>query len=78
MLSFVKKGEAVLITDRDRVIDSHFAGEFKKQLHPRGSQSFGRKGEMITFPDHKVDKEIPAPIELPGKLISEMAIEDRR
>ena len=76
-LSFVKKGEDVLITDRGRAI-ARIIQENSKSSSIREALSPLAERGMITFPDHKVDKEIPALIELPGKLISEMAIEDRR
>jgi len=33
---------------------------------------------LITLPSQGIDKEITAPVEVPGKPVSEMAIEDRR
>ena len=76
-LSFVKKGEDILITERGKVIariipEYHQKKSLRKALHPlilRG---------LVTFPSQDLNKDIPEPIEVPGKPVSDMVIEDRR
>ena len=76
-LSHVKKGEEVLITERGKVIariiqEESQSEKWRKALSPLISKGF------ITIPSRKIDKDILPPLEVPGKPISEMALEDRR
>lgn len=76
-LSFVKKGEDVLITERGKVIariinENSRKTSLMQSLHPLVMQG------LITFPTSQIDKDVPYPVEIPGKPVSEMAIEDRR
>ncbi|PIQ44752.1 MAG: hypothetical protein COW04_11290 [Deltaproteobacteria bacterium CG12_big_fil_rev_8_21_14_0_65_43_10] len=76
-LSFVKKGEDVLITERGKVIariinENSQKTSLRQSLHPLVMQG------LITFPTSQIDKDVPDPFEIPGNPISEMAIEDRR
>ena len=76
-LLFVKKGEDVLITERGKVI-ARIIPEYsqkkslRKTLHP-----LIVKG-LVTFPSRDLIKDIPDPIEVQGKPVSDMVIEDRR
>ena len=76
-LSLVKKGEDVLITERGRTIARIIQENSKSSSIREALSPLVEKG-LLTLPDQKVDKEIPAPIKVPGKPVSEMAIEDRR
>ncbi|MBW1863183.1 MAG: type II toxin-antitoxin system prevent-host-death family antitoxin [Deltaproteobacteria bacterium] len=76
-LSFVKRGEDVLVTERGKVIariinENSQKTSLRRALHPLIMQG------LITFPTNQIDKDFPDPIEIPGKPVSEMAIEDRR
>lgn len=76
-LSFVKKGEDVLITERGKVIariifENPHKTSLRKTLHPLIMQG------LITYPTNHINKNVPDPVEIPGKPVSEMAIEDRR
>jgi len=76
-LSFVKRGEDVLVTERGKVIariinENSQKTSLRRALHPLIMQG------LVTFPTNQIDKDVPDPIELPGKPVSEMAIEDRR
>ena len=76
-LSFFKKGEDVLITERGKVIarivcENSQKASLRQALHP-----LLLKG-LITLPVSEIDKDFPDPVEITGKSVSEMAIEDRR
>ncbi len=76
-LSSVKGGEEVIITEHGKVIarilnENPRKTSLRKALHPLIMQG------LITFPTDQIDKDVPPPIEIPGKPVSEMAIEDRR
>jgi len=76
-LSRVKKGEDVLITERGKTIARIIQEEPENASWREALRRLMVKG-MVTLPSRKIDKDIPAPIEVPGKPVSEMAIEDRR
>jgi antitoxin (DNA-binding transcriptional repressor) of toxin-antitoxin stability system len=73
----VKKGEDILITERGKVI-ARIIREDPKNISLREVLSPLIVNGLITLPSQKIDKEISAPIKLPGKPVSEMVIEDRR
>jgi prevent-host-death family protein len=76
-LSSVKKGEDVLITERGKIIARIIREESKNSSWRQALSHLMIKG-LVALPSQKIDKDVPAPVELPGKPISEMAIEDRR
>ncbi len=76
-LSRVKKGEDILITERGKII-ARIIQEDPKNASIREALSPLIVKGSVTLPSQKINKEIPVPIEVPGKPISEMAIEDRR
>jgi len=76
-LSFVKKGEDVLITERDKVIARIIHENPQKTSLRQALHSLIMQG-LITFPTDKIDKDVLDPIEIHGKPVSEMATEDRR
>jgi len=76
-LSRVKKGEDILITERGKVV-ARIIQEDPKNTSIREALSPLIVKGSVTLPSQKINKEIPVPIEVPGKPISEMAIEDRR
>lgn len=76
-LSFVKKGEDVLVTERGKVIariicENPRKTSLRRQLHPLVMEG------LIAFPTDEIDKDVPDPFDVPGKPVSEMVIEDRR
>ncbi len=76
-LSFVKKGEDVLVTERGKVIariicENPRKTSLRRQLHPLVMEG------LIAFPTDEIDKGVPDPFDVPGKPVSEMVIEDRR
>lgn len=76
-LSFVKNGEDVLISERGKVIARVIKEEpqnisLRQALHPMIMRG------LITFPAKELNRDIPEPIKVPGKPVSEMLIEGRR
>ena len=76
-LSFVKRGEDVLITEQGKVIariinENPHNTSLRQALHSLIMQG------LITFPTNQIDKDVPDPVEIYGKPVSEIAIEDRR
>ena len=76
-LSYVKKGENLLITERGKIIARIIQEDPKKTSMMEALGPLIIKG-LVTLPSQKLNKDIPDPIEVPGKPVSEMAIEDRR
>ena len=76
-LTLVKKGEDILITDRGKAVARIIQAAPKTKSIGEVLSPLIAKG-LITLPSRGIDKEIAAPIEVPGKPVSEMAIEDRR
>jgi len=76
-LSYVKDGEEVLVTERGKVIARIIAENTQKASLFQALHHLVRQG-LVTLPTEKIDKDIPDPMEIPGKPVSEMAIEDRR
>jgi prevent-host-death family protein len=73
----VKKGEDLLITERGKVIarivpENHRKTSLLETLRPLIMEG------LVRMPSRKLNKDIPAPDEVPGKPVSEIAIEARR
>ena len=73
----VKKGEDLLITERGKVIARITPENHKKTSLLETLRPLIRSG-LLTMPSRKLNKDIPSPIELPGKPVSEIALEARR
>ena len=76
-LSYVKKGEDVLITERGKVIARVIHENSQKTSLRKELQPLIMNGSII-FPVQELNKDIPDPVAVPGKPISEIVIEDRR
>lgn len=76
-LSRVKKGENVLITERGKIV-ARIIQENRKNTSIREALNPLIVRGSVTLPSKKINNEIPPPVEVPGKPISEMAIENRR
>lgn len=76
-LSRVKDGEDVLITERGKVI-ARIIQEKSDEVSLRQALSQLTVRGLITLPSRKIERDIPDPVDVPGRLISEMVIEDRR
>ncbi len=76
-IAIVKKGDDVLITERGRVIarvvKEHSPGSaLRQQL-----QALVLKGQVV-MPTRDINRDVPAPVKLQGRALSEMILEDRR
>lgn len=76
-LSRVKRGEDVLITERGKTIARIIREEPRKKSIEEALAPLVLKG-MVALPRQELEKDIPAPIRVPGKPLSEMVVEDRR
>ena len=76
-LARVKKGEIVLVTERGRpiarIVKEGAEGEnFLDALTPMIVEG------SLSLPERQINRDIPDPISVKGKPISEMVVEDRR
>jgi prevent-host-death family protein len=76
-LRSVKKGDEVLITERGRTIARIVPKNQKKKSTREALSALVEKGSVV-LPEKSIDKQILTPIKVPGKPVSEMALEDRR
>ena len=76
-LSYVKQGEDVLITDRGKAVARIIAESSQTASLRNALQPLIIRG-LITLPADPLQREIPEPVEVTGKPVSEMVIEDRR
>ncbi len=76
-LTRVKSGEEVLITDRGKI----FARIVKEDSHNKSIRvalaPLITRG-LIKLPSREINKRNLSPIQIPGKPVSEMVLEDRR
>ncbi|MBW1714622.1 MAG: type II toxin-antitoxin system prevent-host-death family antitoxin [Deltaproteobacteria bacterium] len=76
-LAFVKNGEDVLISERGKVIARVVKEEPEKTSLRQALHPLIMKG-LITFPIKELNRDIPEPVKVPGKPVSEMVTEGRR
>jgi antitoxin (DNA-binding transcriptional repressor) of toxin-antitoxin stability system len=73
----VKKGDDLLITERGRPVARIVREDPKNASLRVALRPLIEKG-LITLPARMIDRQIPSPVQVSGKPISEMVIEDRR
>ena len=76
-LSFVKSGEDLLITERGKAVARIITEDPERTLLRNSLRPLIMKG-LVSFPSQSINKDIPDPLEVPGRPVSEMVIEDRR
>mgnify|MGYP001549517582 CR=1 FL=1 len=76
-LSQVKKGEDVLVTERGTVIARIIREDTENRALLKALSPLITKG-LLTLPSQQLDKDVPEPMSVPGKPVSQMVIEDRR
>ncbi|MBP9020819.1 MAG: type II toxin-antitoxin system prevent-host-death family antitoxin [Syntrophobacterales bacterium] len=77
LLARVKAGEEILITKRGRPV-ARIVKESQSDQYVRAAlEPLTRKG-LITLPSRNILKDRISAVEVPGKSVSEMVIEDRR
>lgn len=76
-LSQVKIGQDVLITERGKVVARIIQEESVRSRTREVLQPLIAQG-LVTLPSLSIEKDFPDPVELPGRPVSDMVIEDRR
>ena len=76
-IALVKKGDDVLITERGRIIARVVKENSRRSSLRRALQLLVLKGQVI-MPTREIKRDIPKPVKLPGKAVSEIVLEDRR
>jgi prevent-host-death family protein len=76
-IAIVKRGDDVLITERGKVIARVVKEDSRRSSVRQAFQTLILKGQVV-MPTREINRDIPAPIKLPGKEVSEMVIEDRQ
>lgn len=76
-LSYVKNGEDIVITERGKTIARIIREPAQRRSLWDSLKPLVSKG-LLDLPSRQVDKDVEDPIQLPGKPLSEIIIEDRR
>jgi prevent-host-death family protein len=76
-IGLVKKGDDVLITERGRVIARIVKEDSSSSSLRQALQPLILKGQVL-MPMRDIKRDVPRPIELPGKAVSDIVVEDRR
>ena len=76
-IALVKKGDDVLITERGRIIARVVKENSHRSSLRQALQLLVLKGQVI-MPTREIKRDIPKPVKLPGKAVSEMVLEERR
>jgi mRNA-degrading endonuclease RelE of RelBE toxin-antitoxin system/antitoxin (DNA-binding transcriptional repressor) of toxin-antitoxin stability system len=71
-----KKGEDVLIPETGKTIARIIQEETERAFWWEGLRPLMAKG-LVRPPSRRIDRDFPTPLEVPGKPVSEMVIEDR-
>lgn len=77
LLTQVKAGEEVLITERGKPIARLVREKNIERSIRSAIGSLVQKG-LVTVPSRSIVKQDLRPVDVPGKLVSKMVIEDRR
>jgi prevent-host-death family protein len=76
-IALVKKGDDVLITERGRVIARVVKENSRRSSLRQALQALVLKGQ-VSMPLREINRDVPEPVKLPGKPVSEIVLEDRR
>ena len=76
-IGLVKKGDDVLITERGRVIARIIKEDSGRSSLRQALQPLMLKAQ-ISMPTREIQRDIPKPLELPGRAVSDIVLEDRR
>ncbi len=77
LLARVKAGEEILITERGRPV-ARILGEPRSARAIREALAPLVESGLITLPSRSLGRDELSPVELPGRPVSEMVLEDRR
>ena len=76
-IALVKKGDDVLITERGRIIARVVKENSRRSSLRQALQALVLKGQ-VSMPLREINRDVPEPVKLPGKPVSEIVLEDRR
>lgn len=76
-IGLVKKGNDVLVAERGRVIARIAKEDSSSSSLRRALQPLVLKGQVI-MPVRDIRRDVSQPVELPGRAVSEIILEDRR
>ena len=76
-IAMVKKGDDVLITERGRVI-ARVVKENSRRSSLRQELQALVLGRQVIMSTRDIQRNIPDPLKLPGKAVSEIVLDDRR
>jgi prevent-host-death family protein len=76
-IGIVKKGDDVLITERGRVVARIVKENSSSSSLRQALQPLILKGQIV-MPTRDIKRDVARPIELPGKAVSDIVLEDRR
>lgn len=76
-IGLVKRGEDVLITERGHIVARIVKEDSSRSSLRQALQPLVLKGQVV-MPTREIKRDFPKPVELPGKAVSEMVLEDRR
>ncbi len=76
-LSRVKNGENLLITERGKVIARIIPDHHKRPSTIQALRPLIERG-LIVLPIKELNMDVADPVEVPGRPVSEIVIEDRR
>ena len=76
-LALVKTGEDVLITERGKVIARIVSEVSQKTSLRQALRPLVMEG-LVDLPVDRIDRAVSDPVELSGKEVADMVIEDRR
>jgi prevent-host-death family protein len=76
-IGLVKKGDDVLITERGRIIARIVKEDSSSSSLRQSLQPLVLKGQVV-MPTREINRDIPKLIELSGKAVSDIVLEDRR
>jgi len=76
-IALVKKGDDVLITERGRIIARVVKENSRGSSLRQALQPLVLRGQII-LPVREIRRDIPEPVKLPGRTVSDIVLEDRR
>ena len=75
-LARVKRGQEVVVTERGKPIARLVKEPPEKSAARKGLEELAAKG-LVTMPERERRKDVPPPLKVAGKPLSQIVIEDR-
>ena len=76
-IGLVKKGDDVLITERGRIVARIVKEDAHRTSLRQALQPLVLTGQIV-MPLRDIKRDFPPPVEIPGKAVSEIVLENRR